>query len=284
MLRAHLGARKRCYNHPHRETLLTCDRCKTPYCEDCLVQYDGARMCAVCIQELEAAKAAQLTFRERVVQSIRSLGTTLIVAAVVVAVLGGVFFLVRPYFDRPITPEEMARFRYAIAGSFETEEGVNVSSTVLGARVVSATSAAEGYPAKQLINEYTGPGITPWRSADATFPQEIVVEFQDVSGVSKVILRNNPDEPPETYVKAFEVLLSTEGPDTGYKSVGQFQMEQNAEAQRFEFTPTPGRWVKLRILGNYGSSAYTSLDEFNSYVVPANPLASPSAATPAPRK
>lgn len=271
MLRAHLDARKRCYNHPHRETTLTCERCKTAFCEECLIEHDGARVCATCLRELEEAKAAELTFKERVLQSLRSLGTGLIVAVVAIGVLGGLFFALRGLFDRPITPEELARFRYAVAGSFETDEGINVSSTVLGAKVVSWTSAAEGFPAKQLINEYFGPNVPPWRSADATFPQEIVVEFQDTSAVQKVNLVNSVSEPPETYVKDFEVLLSTEGPDRGFTSVGRFRMEQNSELQRFEFKPTPGRWIMLRILSNYGSQQYTSLDEFDSYVVPVNP-------------
>lgn len=277
-----MRARKRCYNHPHRETSLVCDRCKTTFCDECLTKQDGALLCSSCLRELEDAKAARLTLKQRAILWLQSFGRGLIIAGVLLGVLAGIFFAFRGYLDRPISPEELARFRYAVAGTFETEEGINVSSTVLGGKVVDWTSAAEGYPAKQLINEYTGPGAPPWRSANAAFPQEIVVEFQDPSTVEKVNLANNADEPPETYVKDFEVLVSAEGSNRGFVSVGRFRMEQTSELQRFHFTPTVARQIKLRILSNYGSQDYTSLDEFNTYVIPTG---SPrfSRRTPAPQ-
>lgn len=269
-MRAALETRKRCYNHPHRETTLTCDRCKTSYCAECLGEYGDDKVCRVCRQELVDFQAAQLTFGQKAANSARSFGNGLIVTTIVLAVLAGVFYFSRGWFDKPLTPEEMARFRYAMAGSFETEEGVNVSSTVMGAQVISATSAAEGHPAKQLINEYTGPAIPAWRSADATFPQEIVVELQDGSVVQKVILTNNTEEPAATYPMTIEVLVSTQAADAGFVAVGQFTLSQTADPQRLEFAPTPAKWAKLRILGNYGSTEYTSLDEWDTYQVPLN--------------
>lgn len=277
MVRLHMEARKRCYNHPHRETELACDRCKTSLCVECLVKHGDQKLCAQCVAELEAAEAAKLTLRERVAQSLRSFGTGILVFGVLAGVLGGIFFAFRGYFDRPISPEELARFRYAMTGTFETEEGINVSSTVLGAKVARATSEAEGYPAKQVINEYSGPSVVAWRSADASVPQEIVVEFQDSSTVQKVNLVNGQAEPPETYVKDFEILVSTTGPTEGYQSVGRFRLEPTTELQRFEFDPVPARWIMLRVLSNRGSTEYTSLDEFNSYVVPARPTTGPRA-------
>jgi hypothetical protein len=51
--------------------------------------------------------------------------------------------------------------------------------------------------------------------------------------------------------------------------------QPNTELQRFTFDPTSAHWVRLRILSNYGSAEYTSLDEFGAYMVPANLGSSP---------
>ena len=283
MVRVHVEARKRCYDHPHRETEHVCGRCRTAYCLECLgaPTESGVRLCANCAREVEAAEAGKLTFRDRLVLDLRSLGRTLVVALVLVAIIGGLFFAFKDAFDRPITPEDMARFRYALTGSFQTEEGVNLNSTVVEAAVVAVTSAAEGHPAKQVINEYTGEGIPAWRSTDAAFPQEFVVAFSQRGAPEKLTLQNNPNEPTDTYPREFELLLSVEGPDSGYVSVGRFVAEPTTELQRFTFPRTVARWAKLRIIGNHGSTAYTSLDEFGVYNVPESMMRSEQL-TPAP--
>jgi hypothetical protein len=163
----------------------------------------------------------------------------------------------------------------AIAGSFETDEGVNLNSTVVGGKMIGATSAAEGHPAKQVINEFTGENIPAWRSATAALPQEITTEFPDRSQLQKITLQNNPGEPSDTYPRDFEVQVSVEGPDTGFVTIGKFVAQPNAELQRFTFDPAPARWARLRILSNYGSPDYTSLDEFGAYMIPNNPLRAP---------
>ena len=281
MLRMHLEAKKRCYNHPHRLSEATCERCKLTLCAECIVEYEGARFCANCQRELADAKALKPTFRDQVREQVRSFTTGLIVLAVLGVLVGGVFLFFRPHFDRPLTPEELARFRYAIAGTFETPDGVNVTSTLLEAKIVGVTSEAEGYPATNLINEYALDGWPGWRSANADLPQEIVVQTGNPSAIEKVILTNHPTEPVASYVKEFEVLVSTEGPDRGFSSVGRWAMEPNAEAQTFTFPKTMATYIKLRILSRQGDSPYTSLAEFNAFVVPEKPFATGSA-TPSP--
>jgi hypothetical protein len=278
MASVHVEARKRCYNHPHRETDLVCGRCRTGYCADCLGEPspDGVLLCENCAREVVAAEAAKLTFKERLVLNLRSLGRTSLVALVLIVILGGLFFAMKDKFEQPLTPEEMARFRYAMTGSFQTEEGANLNSTVVGAQVVGVTSAADGHPAKQVINEFTGESIPAWRSTDASFPQEITVDFSQRGAPEKITLQNNPNEPMDTYPKEIEVLLSVDGPDSGFVSVGRFIAQPTTELQRFTFPRTVARWVTLRVLSNYGSSAYTSLDEFGAYnVPPESPFSAP---------
>ncbi len=284
MLKAYSESRNRCYLHPHRPADRKCDRCKTGLCEECTHEYRGQYLCQHCVDELNFIEASKPTVADRVYGMLRSLRNTLIVIAVIALVCGGIFLAFRNLMNQPITPEMMARFRYAAAGTFETPEGVNVNSTVLGARLVSFTSQRHGYEASHLINEYVGTSYPGWRSAAATFPQDIVVEQQQVSAISKVILTQQPDEPRDTWVKDFEIQASTEGPDRGFVTLGKWQLRQLDGPQRFTFPVAQSHWLRLRILSNYGSTDYTSLGEFDAYVVRSNPLAPPITpeASPAP--
>lgn len=281
MMRLSLSDKKHCYNHPHRETVLICDRCKVSYCADCLVEVDGAKLCANCRSELAAALAAIPTFREKVEGWGRSLAIGVIVLGVLGAIGSGIFLFYRTNLERPLTPEELARFRYAMSGTFETPEGIMVTSTVLGSSVVSATSEDPAFPAKSLINEYTGPGAPPWRSTSASFPQEVVIQLGNPSSVEKLILTNSSTEPPDTYVKDFEVLVSQVGPSSGFTSVGRFQLAPTTDPQKYAFPVVQASYIMLRVLSNQGSTAYTSLDEFDAYVVPDNPLGPPKTPEPA---
>ena len=275
-MRVHLETKKHCYNHPHRDTVLACERCRISYCPDCLAEYDGSKLCATCIRELADAKAAIPTTRERLADFGRRLKVTAIVLVVVGLISAGLFQVYRGSFERPLTPEELARFRYAMSGTFQTPEGINVTSTVLGAAIASETSQDPAHPAKSLINEYTGPGAPAWRSTSATFPQNVVISLDQVSSVEKVIFTNNPSEPTDTYPKEVEVLVSNQGPDKGFTSVGSYQLAQTTDPQKFTFPTVQASWIELRILSNYGSTAYTSLDEFNAFNVPDSSIVQPS--------
>ncbi len=272
MLKAYSDARNRCYLHPHRPAEQKCDRCKTGLCEECVHEFQGQQLCERCVEELDFIEASKPTLADRVRGFFHSLRNTVIAIAVIGVICGGLFYAFRGLMNQPITPEQMARFRYAAAGSFQTPDGINVNSTVLGASLVSYSSQRKGFEAFHLINEYAGPDYPGWRSEDATFPQDVVVEEQNVSGVSKVILTEQPTEPEDTWAKDFEIQASTQGPDRGFVTVGRWQLQQISGPQKFTFAATQSKWLRLRILSNYGSSQYTSLAEFDAYVVPANPL------------
>jgi hypothetical protein len=95
-----------------------------------------------------------------------------------------------------------------------------------------------------------------------------------------VILTQQPNEPTATRVKDFAVAVSTVGPDTGFTTVGQFEAQSTDGPQRFLFSAAPTRWIRLTILSNYGSPDYTSLGEFDAFVVP--PGTNPIPQTPTP--
>jgi hypothetical protein len=249
-----------------------------PLCGDCAQTYGGQKLCAHCVEELELIEASKPTLADRVRGLFTSLRNAVIFGVVLAAVLGGLFLVFRPLLNQPITPEEMARFRYAAGGSFQTPEGINANSTVLGAKVVSSTSQRPGYEAFHLINEYVGDAYPGWRSASATFPQDIVVQVGQESAVSKVILNQQPGEPAATDAKLVEVDASTTGPDGGWVVLGKWQLQPTLGNQKFTFAPTQAKYLRLRILSNEGSTDYTSLAEFDAYVVPQ----SPGGATPTP--
>ena len=273
MIRANLDARHQCHLHPHRPATEYCQRCRRPLCDECKHQYgDLDAICETCRNELEMADRMLLTPRERVLQGLVSLRNTIIVTAIFVAVFGGGFFLIRDNLDIELTPEELARFRYAMSGSLTTEEGVNATTTVLGASVVAATSERADHDAKRLIDEYNGPNFEGWRSLDVSFPQEIIVELTDRVIPDKVILSNHPTEPVNSYVKDFEVLLSLESPEGPWQSIGQWTAEQRPEIQRFTFESVPARFAMLRVLSNYGSREFTSLTSFELYVSIDDPM------------
>lgn len=278
MIKAASEIRQRCLNHPHRRAVRQCYRCRRGLCEACVQATDQQPICDTCRLELaELHRINHVPAAERV----RRVGVSFRNALIGLAVLGilaiPASYVVRNLMSTPISPEEFARFRYAASGSFETPEGVNPLSTVLNGRVVSATSEQPDHPARRLIDEYAGPAFPGWRSADATFPQEIIFETGQPTRIEKLTLQLQPDEPPDTAPREIEVAVSTVSPDGPYQSVGRFVVEPTDEIQRFPIPPTDTRWIRLRILANRGGP-YVALAEFNVWVLPKGPFG----ATPEP--
>jgi len=282
MIRAASDVRQRCFNHPHRRATRQCPRCKRGMCEQCAGERGEGQLCELCQSEVEERERIEHPpMEERVRRAGHSLRNMLIGLAVVAVLAVPGYFVVKNLMATPISPEEFARFRYAAAGSFDTPEGTMVISTVLGGKVLSATSAQEGYPEKRLIDEYVGTGFPGWRSTDATVPQEIVIEPGQPTRVEKVILTQQPNEPPETFVREFEVQVATDSPDGPWRSVGRWTLSQSLDPQKFLFDAVQARWIKLRVLSNYGGP-YSSLGEFDAYLLPQGPFAqaTPGGATP----
>ena len=272
MIRANLDARHQCNIHPHRPASIYCKRCRKPLCDECARRYEDLKVCDNCLNELDMAERMKLTPWERVFQGLESLRNTVIATAIIGGIFAGGFFLIRDNLNIELTPEELARFRYAMSGSFATEEGLNATTTVLEASIVTATSQRTEHDARRLIDEYHGPSFEGWRSVDASFPQEVVVELTDRVAADKVILTNHPVEPTNSYVKDFEVLLSLESPEGPWQSVGRWTAEQHPEVQRFPFDSMLAEFAMLRVLSNYGSQEFTSLTSFEVYVTVDNSL------------
>ncbi|MDQ3702023.1 MAG: SUN domain-containing protein [Chloroflexota bacterium] len=295
MLRAQLTEAKRCYNHSHRVVLTACARCRIPFCDDCLTtrtEEQFARIvarderqplplfCDRCIEELEALGVAEAERRRPWWQRLRPTRAALQRAAIYVAVIAVIMvpmaIAVRNVASTTLTPEEVARFAIGLRGTFQTAEGTDFLSEPFGGRFIRASAPARpNYGHQALIDTFANSTVPGWRSADAMLPQEMVFALPTPLAVSKVILRPQPTEPEETWVKEFEVLVSTTGPEGAFTSVGTWTLDprqaragtdlERPNPARFEFPETNARWVMLRVLSNNGSTDYTSLGEFEVY-------------------
>ena len=275
VLKAASETRLRCTDHPHRRATRQCARCKQGYCDECAARFGHGTICDRCQEELaEKHRIEHPPVEERVRRFGTSLRNTLILVAILAVLAVPASRLVQTMVETPISPEEFARFRYAAGGTFETPEGVNFTSTVLGAKVLSATSSQPGHEEKRLIDEYVGPGYGGYRTAEGGLPAEVVIQVANPTRIEKLNFQQQPAEPPETWAREVEVFASTESPEGPYQSIGRYTLEQTDEIQRFLLpAPTEIAWLKLRIVSNYGGP-YASLGEFNAFVLPRGPFGS----------
>jgi hypothetical protein len=296
MVRAYLTDEKRCYDHPHRIVKTACARCKVAYCEECLVERDGglfARIvardekhppplfCSRCVEEVEALQAIVAERKRPLHQRLRPTRAGLNRAAIYVAVIAVIAvplaFGVRSIAEATLSPEEFARIRTGLLGSFTTVEGTNLASSLLGGTFIRASAPSQpNHEPTRLIDTWAAADVPGWRSLDATLPVELVFALASKTRVTKVILRPHPTDPEATWVKDYEILLSADSPDSGFTSVGSGTLDvqqaraamdpsRQGEPVRLEFADTTARYVMLRIRSNQGSREFTSLAEFEVY-------------------
>ena len=155
---------------------------------------------------------------------------------------------------------EIRIFEAPTAASILADVPKDIALPGLGGSVVRFTSHLGGqHSAIRLVdNSVETPG---WQSRDGYLPQDIVFAFRgdQVALVDRIVLNPKTSEDPKTWVKTFTVAISTENPLDGFQEVGQFTLTQNPRDQAFPIGRR-ARFVKLRILKNYGGSA-TSLGE-----------------------
>lgn len=296
MLRAYLTEDKRCYNHPHRIVRTACARCKTPYCDECLTtRSDGLfaaivakdeknpppLFCPRCVEEVEALEVIEAERHRPLRQRLRptAAGTkrAAIYVAVITALMVPVIIGVRSMASTTLTPEDFARIKIGLVGSFQTPEGTDFLSSVYGGRYIRASASSQpNHQPTRLIDTWAKADVPGWRSMNATFPIDLVFELPGTLRINKVILLPHPTEPDETWVKDYDVLVSTEGPDKGFtlaasgtldvaRGHAAVEVTNAGDPQRLEFAEIPARWVMLRIRSNQGSAQYTSLAELEVY-------------------
>ena len=143
-IRAASEIRQRCYNHPHRRATRSARAASAACASSARASGATAGLRALPERGRRAGPDRQPADRGARPSGRRSLRNFLVGLAVVGVLAVPGYYVVKNLMSTPITPEEFARFRYAAAGSFDTPEGVNTLSTVLGGKVLTATSAAGG--------------------------------------------------------------------------------------------------------------------------------------------
>ncbi len=169
------------------------------------------------------------------------------------------------------------------AGSAEQAaqiEGFNLAAAVLGGRVVSVTSQDndDDRSAGNLIDGYpvilTAPGgrncrySCGWFSAErksdsleghrALFPQDIVFSFYKgrEAAINAVVIDTTPFEhwhPIELSPRHVEVWASATSPTEGFAKVAAVRIPRQHGSHLISFSPTQAKYVRVRILSNYGA-------------------------------
>lgn len=154
---------------------------------------------------------------------------------------------------------------------------VNLVAAANGGTIVKFTSQLNDsdWGARNLIDGTVWDGREPktgsngWASKDATFPQEIIFAFRnrELRLINKILI--DPTIPDPTFIgraaRDFELWVSTESPDSGWKLVLIGTLRNEKQRQEFFFTPVEARFVKLRLMSNHGSDRYVALGEFEVY-------------------
>jgi hypothetical protein len=177
----------------------------------------------------------------------------------------------------------------SVAAAQAASGTTNLVAAANGGRVVHVTSEAPepAWAATNLIDgktvnyvlDRTGvptgveeppAGSKGWSSANASFPQEIVFAFagDETKLINKVVIDPRTYDPPAIgrWARDVEVLVSQTAPDGVYQSVGgPWRLLRVPKPQTFEFIPIEARYVKLRVLSNWGSDRCVELGEFEVY-------------------
>ncbi|MEQ9814579.1 MAG: discoidin domain-containing protein [Azospirillaceae bacterium] len=152
--------------------------------------------------------------------------------------------------------------------------GLNLAASALGGQL-EYMSVDPNFDPNDMIDGSVGPHLDfdrqqvefQWYSVDAEMPVDIVVSFRDgqEAHVGAVALNPNAafndDFTNDMQVQAFEIWVSTTSSTEGFERVGGFILEPTLNWQIFSFEPVPARFVRLRILSNYGGDR-VGLGEF----------------------
>ena len=138
----------------------------------------------------------------------------------------------------------------ASAGPVEELKGIKVVNFTSHYRVFSAA------PSEIVAGD---PGKI-WASSDGNFPQEFVLELPGEATISYIVFNNQAFEDAKRSSKDVEISVSTQHASFGFEVATKAVLQQGAIGQGIELKPArQARWIKIRILSNYGSPDRTSL-------------------------
>ncbi|MEO8218522.1 MAG: OmpA family protein [Acidobacteriota bacterium] len=96
-------------------------------------------------------------------------------------------------------------------------------------------------------------------------PQTFVVEMPERSILEKVIFDNAGTEQEGRSAREVSVEVSDTSPLSGFQKIADVTLAEAADNQAFPVASrVPGRWVRLTLKNNYGSSQFTELMDFRA--------------------
>jgi Mg-chelatase subunit ChlD len=147
----------------------------------------------------------------------------------------------------------------------------NIAASALGGRIARITSDGNeeknyrihwGWSAAHLIENGIGSPhiscapICGWASKDST-PQDIVLSFyqQREAVISRVVidtLTGETRDDSKRLPRQVEIAVSRVSADDGFTPVASVELPPEAAVRPIDFAPTPAKYVRVRILSNYG--------------------------------
>ncbi len=131
----------------------------------------------------------------------------------------------------------------------------------------SSTSFGSGWEAIWLIDEDPARG---WASPENSVgPAEFVLSLPERSRIDRVGFSTASVEQPEEAAKDIEVLVSDVSATAGFVSAATVTLAEAQDNQSFALPqPATGRWVKVVVKSNYGSTRYLEIMDLHAYGVP----------------
>jgi hypothetical protein len=132
-----------------------------------------------------------------------------------------------------------------------------------GVKLVNFTSQRENIWGDALAgNIVDGNPESAWVSRDGQFPQTFILEMPMSVAISEVSFNNPAYGDPSRGAKDIEISVSRQSASSGFRIVRTASLAKNDIGQGITLDGAPvGRWVKLRVLANYGNKENTSLGD-----------------------
>jgi tetratricopeptide (TPR) repeat protein len=127
-------------------------------------------------------------------------------------------------------------------------------------RVVNFSSESAGYfNAANVTDENPG---TVWQSSDGTLPQSLVLELPVHAQISELSFNNAARGQVNQAAKELEISISDQSATAGFGNPINITLSRGEIGQGVGLKPVrTGRWIKLRILSNYGDPERTQLGD-----------------------
>lgn len=286
-----------CEDHPHRPAVDRCDECRRLFCGDCLERAGSRRLCRNCLgaQAIrDAAIAGGRGLDTRVADAWRRWSREFVAAGLLLVVLATIGLSSarsasvasrRAFADVPGVIARISTERYC-AGGHETLSAVAETGPTPGGKITETGAAVAEVlrllpdqgddSAKDAIGSSTanhfdpmnlvrsrGPASLGWRSRSEALPQQVGFELRERSTVDRVAFWHARSNAPSSWAHDVALLLSVQGPDSGFRLVGRWTLGPTSDPQQFALeVSAPARFVRICLLSRHGSSEFVSLGGF----------------------